>query len=387
MRLLPALVSALVCALKTVDAFGVLPQAQPALWSETSAAKQCSANAGPGSAQAEAPYLSAGGAYGARWRNWNEGIQTCVPWLMPSSDEELAAILAFARANNFTVRPGGATQSNFPAVTDGTDPNEIVVSLANYTAPSDWEYTLHEPAPGGGGARVAVNAGWSLLKLYSRIKPAGYTLPTQTAQPIFQLGGIVSNTVHGGIYQASFVSKYVKRLRVMAADGTTRLITADSELRMWRNSYGLLGIITGIEFELLPVTAFQFDFRERSFTWSESAFWDFILSDAMAGLAPADLPANVNAFSGNQKAFSGQFFMDLSASGAEQVRFGAVVALLNENVTVSGVPPASPSVEAYDQLNVEVAEAPLQPDFSIQAYNPNPKANPNLTLTSTPTQR
>ena len=388
MRLLPALVSALVCALTTVDAFGVLPQ--PALWSETSDAKKCSADAGPGSAQAEAPYLAAGGAYGARWRNWNEDIQTCVPWLMPSSDEELAAILAYARANNFTVRPGGATQSNFPVVTDGTDPNEIVVSLANYTAPSDWEYTLHEPERGGGGARVAVNAGWSLLKLYSRIKPAGYTLPTQTAYPIFQLGGIVANTVHGGIYQASFVSKYVKRLRVMAADGTTRLITAESELRMWRNSYGLLGIITGIEFELLPVTAFQVDFRQRSFTWSEGAFWDFILSDAMAGLAPGDLPANVNSVSGSQKAFSGQFFMDLSASGAEQVRFGAVVALLNENVTVSGVPPASPSVEAYDQLNVEVAEAPLQPDFSIQAYNPNPKANPNLhpnsnAITPTPT--
>ena len=370
MRLLPALVSALVCALTTVDAFGVLPQ--PALWSETSDAKKCSADAGPGSAQAEAPYLAAGGAYGARWRNWNDDFQTCVPWLMPSSDEELAAILAYARANNFTVRPGGATQSSFPVVTDGTDPNEIVVSLANYTAPSDWEYTLHEPERGGGGARVAVNAGWSLLKLYSRIKPAGYTLPTQTAYPIFQLGGIVANTVHGGIYQASFVSKYVKRLRVMAADGTTRLITAESELRMWRNSYGLLGIITGIEFELLPVTAFQVDFRQRSFTWSEGAFWDFILSDAMAGLAPGDLPANVNV-SGSQKAFSGQFFMDLSASGAEQVRFGAVVALLNENVTVSGVPPASPSVEAYDQLNVEVAEAPLQPDFSIQAYYPDPK--------------
>ena len=152
----------------------------------------------------------------------------------------------------------------------------------------------------------------------------------------------------------------------MAADGTTRLITADSELRMWRNSYGLLGIITGIEFELLPVTAFQVEFRERTFTWSESAFWDFILSDAMAGLAPGDLPANVNANS-SPKAFSGQFFMDLSASGAEKVRFGAVVALLNENATVAGVPSASPSVEAYDQLNVEVAEAPLQPDFSIQA--------------------
>ena len=241
-----------------------------------------------------------------------------------------------------------------------------MVSLANYTAPSDWEYTLREPASDGGGATVQVNAGWSLLKLYSRIKPAGYTLPTQTALPIFQLGGMISNTVHGGIYTASFVSKYVKRLRVMAADGTIRLITADSELRMWRNSYGLLGIITAIEFELLPVSAFQVTFVERSFTWSENSFWEFVLSDAMAGLQPADLPPNVTA-AGSQKAFSGQFFMDLSTLGAEQVRIGAIVALMNENATAAGVPSASPTIDAYDQLNAEVTEAPLQPDFSVQA--------------------
>ena len=125
-----------------------------------------------------------------------------VPWLMPSNDEELAAILEYARARNFTVRPGGATQSIFALEPDGTDPNEIVVSLANYTAPSDWEYMLHEPASDGdgGGATVHVNAGWSLLKLYSRIRPAGYTLPTQTALPSFQLGGVIANSVHGGTY-------------------------------------------------------------------------------------------------------------------------------------------------------------------------------------------
>ena len=71
MRLLPALVSALVCTLTTVDAFGVLPQS--ALWSETSAAKQCSADAGPGSAQAEAPCLAAGGAEGV-------GVRGVVSW-------------------------------------------------------------------------------------------------------------------------------------------------------------------------------------------------------------------------------------------------------------------------------------------------------------------
>jgi hypothetical protein len=79
--------------LATAEAYGALPKPtlHATLSSETSAAKQCSADAEPGSAQADAPYFPAGGAYGARWGNWNEGIQTCVPWLMPSDDKELAA--------------------------------------------------------------------------------------------------------------------------------------------------------------------------------------------------------------------------------------------------------------------------------------------------------
>ena len=40
---------------------------------------------------------------------------------------------------------------------------------------------------------------------------------------------------------------------------------------------------------------------------------------------------------------------------------------MNENATAAGVPSASPTVDAYDQLNAEVEEAPLQPDFSVQA--------------------
>ena len=87
--------------------FASIPQ--PTLNSETSFSKQCSASGGEGSAQADAPYFAPGGAYGARWSNWQQSFRTCVPWLMPSSDEDLAEILEYAQAHNYTVRPGGAT--------------------------------------------------------------------------------------------------------------------------------------------------------------------------------------------------------------------------------------------------------------------------------------
>ena len=307
--------------------FASIPQ--PTLNSETTFSKQCSASGGEGSAQADAPDFAPGGAYGARWSNWQQSFRTCVPWLMPSSDEDLAEILEHAQAHNYTVRPGGATGTQFAAVTDGTDEHTIVVSLANYTAPSNWEYELNEPA-----STVRVNAGWSEFKLYSRIRPAGYTLPTQTALPIFQLGGMVASSVHGGVYEASFVSKNIKSLRVMTADGVIHHITSESELRMWRNSYGLLGIITAIEFALLSVSAFQVIYVSRIFPWSEANFWDFVVSDAMAGLQPP------GAAAGSQSAFSGQFFMVMSNS-PEQVLFGAVVTLMNGNATFPDVPSAT----------------------------------------------
>merc|ERR550532_1386401 len=122
----------------------------------------------------------------------------------------------------------------------------MVVSLRAYSSgDSDWEFSLDRSA-----MKVKVNAGWSQLDVYERIRPQGLFFPTQTAGYFFQIAGVVANSVHGAGYRNSFINSYVTQMRVMLHDGSIKIITDEEELKYWRNSYGLLGLILGVEMEL-----------------------------------------------------------------------------------------------------------------------------------------
>eukprot|EP00930_Biecheleria_cincta_P083636 TRINITY_DN7316_c0_g2_i1.p1 TRINITY_DN7316_c0_g2~~TRINITY_DN7316_c0_g2_i1.p1 ORF type:complete len:743 (+),score=105.50 TRINITY_DN7316_c0_g2_i1:48-2231(+) len=272
-----------------------------------------------------------------RWRNWNKLTDTCAPWLMPKNDDDVRSILQYAKANGYTVRPSGATHSAGGLVTDGNDRNVLAVSLAEYRAPSEWEYSLKETAPGE--ATVIVNAGWSPLQLYQKIRPLNYFLPTQTAGPVFQLGGLVANSVHGGNYQRGFLHQYVKSMRVMLHNGTQRVISDPGELRFWRNSYGLLGIITSLEFSLDHRPQFQSYYIKKQVDWDEENYWSFIKQDAHADLSDEVIPSGR---AGDRKALMGQFFLNPYEAKNGKATMSAVVWRANENATEPGIPSAAP---------------------------------------------
>merc|ERR1712151_1311525 len=84
------------------------------------------------------------------------------------------------------------------------------------------------------------------LHLFKRTRPRGFFVPAQTAGYFFSLGGIVANSVHGGAYNEGFINEYVTQMRVMDWEGNIHIIDDEAELRHWRCSFGLLGIILGI---------------------------------------------------------------------------------------------------------------------------------------------
>jgi len=302
----------------------------------------------PGTAAAEAPVSEPTSSffYG-RWRNWNKLTETCSPWLMPRSDAHIQSILRYAKEHGFKVRPSGATHSAGGLVNNGESSNVLTVSLAEYVAPDDWEFSLNEGA--NNKASVIVNAGWSPLKLYEQIRPLNYFLPTQTSGPVFQLAGMVANCVHGGVYHTGFLHQYVTRMRVMLHDGTSRVIDQESELRFWRNSYGLLGIITSIEFSLEHRPQFQAYEVTKTIEWTEEALWDFITQDAHADLSEQDVPGGAV---GDRQSLQGQFFMNLYPDKPE---LAAVVWRANENATEPGVPSTAPDrVKANYRSDLEV---------------------------------
>merc|ERR1711972_794533 len=117
----------------------------------------------------------------------------CAPWVMPKDDAALRNLLSFARDKGYKVRISGAGHSAGGIVTDGENNQVLMLSLAEYTAPGEWEFHMrHMP---DGSARATVNAGWTQAHLYQKVRPHGYFLPAQTAGYFFALGGIVANSV------------------------------------------------------------------------------------------------------------------------------------------------------------------------------------------------
>jgi len=310
-----------------------------------------------------------------RWRPWSKVAETCGTWLMPKNDADLQAIMQYAKQNQFIVRPAGATHSSGGIVTDWENNQDVlVVSLAEYVAPGEWEYTFKEESTGK--ATVVVNAGWSPLQLYAQIRPLNYFLPTQTAGPVFQLGGLVANCVHGGNYQRGFLHQYVLRMRVMLHDGTIRVIDEEADLRYWRNSYGLLGFITALEFTLDYRPQFQAYLKQQKVNWNKEDFWTFLKQEAHADISEEDAPFGQP---GDRQALMGQFFFNPYEAGETGVAsMSAVIWRANENATEPNVRNTVPgnARSAYSMAMSEmirdeiISENPQDGQAPLETYTP-----------------
>jgi hypothetical protein len=107
-------------------------------------------------------------------------------------------------------------------------------------------------------------------------------------------------------------------------------------LRFWRNSYGLLGFITSVEFSLDYRPQFQAYVVKKKINWNEQDYWTFLKQDAHADLSDEVIPAGE---AGDRKALMGQFFFNAyEAAEKGKATISAIVWRANENATVRGVP-------------------------------------------------
>jgi hypothetical protein len=114
--------------------------------------------------------------------------------------------------------------------------------------------------------RAWVNAGWTVAKLYERVHTQypRFFLPSQPAGPAFTIAGMVLSSVHGAAVGFGLIGEAVRALRVIGADGVPRIISDEAELRCWRCSFGLLGVITHVELQLVRLRDFRAVPRELS---------------------------------------------------------------------------------------------------------------------------
>lgn len=182
------------------------------------------------------------------FKTWSGLIATHAPVLFPKNDGDLQYILHEAKEGGCTVRPSGSTSSAPGLIMEETSESDVVVvSLDKYVASDlNWERTMLINE-GEDETYVRAHAGMTQLDLYSFLRPNHYFLPSNTAGFFFSLGGVMGNFVHGGTFKEGPLHDSVRSMRVMLHDGSIKIIDDKEELKYWRNSYGLLGIILNIE--------------------------------------------------------------------------------------------------------------------------------------------
>ena len=182
------------------------------------------------------------------FKTWSGLIATHAPVLFPKNDEDLKYILHEAKEGGCTVRPSGSTSSAAGLIMEETlESDVVVVSLDKYVASDlNWEriMLINE---GEDDTYVRAHAGMTQLDLYSFLRPNHYFLPSNTAGFFFTLGGVMAGFVHGGTFKEGPLHDSVRSMRVMLHDGSIQIIDDKEELKYWRNSYGLLGIILNVE--------------------------------------------------------------------------------------------------------------------------------------------
>lgn len=248
--------------------------------------------------------------FGGHWKNWFESVKTCDPLLFPKDDNDLKAYLKYAHSKGYKVRVTGATHTGSGVVDTEKNKNTLVISLGRYHLPQDntWcqngDYCLDTTK-----GTVLANAGRSWLDLYQYIRPLGWFCPTQTAGYFFTLAGTVLGTVHGGAYGKSFLHAYVKRMRVMLWDGSVKIIEGDDVFH-WRSSYGMLGILTAIELDVIKRDSFEIYHKMSDYQpWDEEHFWKFVAEDAEANLDLSFFPGS-KSFNMTKQGVYGEYFLD-----------------------------------------------------------------------------
>ena len=97
------------------------------------------------------------------------------------------------------------------------------------------------------------------------------------------MAGVITDTGHGAGYP----------MRVKLRDGSVKIMSDESVLKYWRNSYGLLGLILGVEMDLEERVKYQLYTKTRHMEWSEDNYWRKVSPLASPSVLPAAIMESV----------------------------------------------------------------------------------------------
>jgi FAD/FMN-containing dehydrogenase len=193
------------------------------------------------------------------WTNW-VGNQSFRPaeHAAPTSEDEVAALVADATRRGLSVRPAGAGHSFTPVVeTDG-----LLLDVRGLGGIRSIDPDRH---------RVVVGPATTIGEFGEPLWTERLALVNQGDIVAQQIAGAVSTATHGSGLRLGSFSSGVRRLRIVTAGGEI-VEVGESEpdlLHAAQVAVGMLGVITELELEVAPA----YRLRERIEHWSWDEAW------------------------------------------------------------------------------------------------------------------
>ena len=185
----------------------------------------------------------AGLSPGTTWRNWGR-TESVQPLIMaaPSSVEEVAAIVRFARERDFTVKTVGAGHS-FSAIARAPDVQLDVSRI---------EGLLSVDRP---RKQVTLGAGTNLHQLPALLEPYGLALPNMGDIDRQTIAGATSTGTHGTGARFPGLAAQIVAVTMVTADGSVLRISETEHpelLPAARLGLGALGILVDLTLQCVP---------------------------------------------------------------------------------------------------------------------------------------
>ena len=185
----------------------------------------------------------AGLSPGTTWRNWGR-TESVRPLIMatPSSVEEVAAIVRFARERDFTVKTVGAGHS-FSAIARAQDVQLDVSRIEGLLA-------VDRPRK-----QVTLGAGTNLHQLPALLGPYGLALPNMGDIDRQTIAGATSTGTHGTGARFPGLAAQIVAVTMVTADGSVLRISETEHpelLPAARLGLGALGILVEITLQCVP---------------------------------------------------------------------------------------------------------------------------------------
>jgi FAD/FMN-containing dehydrogenase len=203
----------------------------------------------------------------------------------PTSEQEIAGALAYARTNKLKLSMAGARHSMgghaFAA-------NGVVLDMTRFNT-----ITINPDVPS-----VTVQAGAKWHDIQLKLHPK-FAVKAMQSTDVFTVGGSISVNAHGMDHHVGAIERTIRWMRVMMADGTIVRASRTENVELYRHvvgGYGLFGVILNVELDISENTIYQSERELISFADFGNYWKDKLENNDKIGLFYGHLSTSPGSF-------------------------------------------------------------------------------------------